>query len=383
MTNVYKDSGVDIEAGDAFSATAAQLSAETWRNSPYVQVEDWSSGSFRGPFVYDFVNLPPGCKRMPAADGIGTKQVLTTAAMTHRLSARDLVAMSAEDITRKGGLPQVFTNLLDVSSIGEIGSPTFNCFVSLIEGLRDVANSQGFVLIGGETAELGICVGSDIPDAITKYNWAGFMTGVTHRDVLITGEHMQVGDAIVGVRDCGLRSNGFSLVRKKAFPIRFGPEWWNNPNPAAKRAIRAAAEPSVLCSRFLAECNGWFSRDFVGRIPIAGIAHITGGGIAGKFGKDLLFKWGLSAELTDLFSPPTIMQECVEAAEVSDRECYEKLHGGQALLLVMKQQYVRDFIARAYNAGLRAQNCGKVIASGGEPSLVIDSKFRGEKLTYP
>ena len=42
----------------------------------------------------------------------------------------------------------------------------------------------------------------------------GFAVGVAERDRLITGEHVQRGDVLIGLPSPGLRSNGYSLARK-------------------------------------------------------------------------------------------------------------------------------------------------------------------------
>lgn len=52
MTNLYKQDGVDIDAGDFFSKFAGNIARSTYTNSPYVEVHDLSRGNFRGPRGY-------------------------------------------------------------------------------------------------------------------------------------------------------------------------------------------------------------------------------------------------------------------------------------------------------------------------------------------
>jgi len=200
----YAQDGVDIEAGDDFSALAGNLCRTTWNNSKFVKVHDFSK-HFRGPRGYSFENLPEGCFEMGAPDGVGTKVAFTTAAKMHLHSAKDLVAMGAADITRWGGMPVAFFNVLDVSTLREKGSAERALFEGLMIGLKKLADEQKMVLLGGETAELGAYVGSENEQSLTKYNWAGFTIGVNHPDKIITGERIESGDVVVAFREHGFQ----------------------------------------------------------------------------------------------------------------------------------------------------------------------------------
>jgi phosphoribosylformylglycinamidine cyclo-ligase len=252
-----------------------------------------------------------------------------------------------------------------------------------MEGMRDAANEIGVVLYGGETAELGVFVGSEDPNALTKFNWSGSAFGLVSDKQLITGERMQHGDVVIALKENGLRSNGVSAIRK-ALAMRFGKEWWNNPE--AKDAIAQAAAPSVLYDKFLATMNGWFTDDFDPLIDMKCIAHITGGGIPSKFAEDILFSLGFSADLEDLYEPPQIMRDCaewrgLEGLPVRDYECYETWNGGQGALVVVQASDESEFIRFAKLYGIEAKTCGR-IQDKDEPRLTIVSKFREAKLTY-
>lgn len=380
-SSAYVQDGVDIEAGDDFSAFAGKICRSTWGFSQFVKVHDFG-GHFRGPRGYSFQNLPEGFFEMGAPDGVGTKVAFTAAGKTHLHSARDLVAMGAADITRWGGMPLVFFNVLDVSTLWEKGTPQRALFEDLMTGLHNVATEQKMVLLGGETAELGPYVGSENAQSLTKYNWAGFTIGINHPDKIITGKRIQPGDVVVALREYGFRSNGLSAVRK-AFTQHFGNNWWYSPQ--AKSAIKEAAAPSSLYDYFLSVCNGWYAEDFKPLFDIHGLIHISGGGIPGKFAEDILFPLGLSATLDDLWDPPEIMQSCAEwrGSELSGNECYEIWNGGQGMLAVLPQSEADQFIALAESSiefNLRAKICGYIHRKT-VPQLQIQSKFldKGKK----
>lgn len=385
MANAYAADGVNVSEGDSFSAFAGGICRSTYGNNPYVTVNDMSRGHFRGPRTFNFKGLPAGYAIDAAPDGIGTKVVLIDAASSYRQAARDLVAMTCGDITRFGGLPAVFINVLDVKTLGKHGGSagayeraTNQAFRNLMEGLGEVCREQNLVAFKGETAELGVCVSSENRDAMAQFNWAGTAIGVYHPDKMVTGETLAPGQCVVAFREVGFRSNGVSSVRK-ALSKKFGAEWYRNPKAAA--AILAAAQPSVLYDRFLSWLNGWFEADFVPIVKAHLIVHVTGGAIRSKFGEDVLFPRGLSAHLDMLWEPPEIMRQCAEWRGMSDEECYETWNGGQGALVVVDECDYEILEVLAKKQGLEARLCGR-ITDHKNPRVTIRSKFNGKEITF-
>lgn len=374
----YSESGVDLEAGDDFSAFAGTLCRKTWTNSPFVEVKDFSRGHFRGPRGFWLKNLPAGCWLDASPDGDGTKPVLVDAASDYVNAARGFVAMTGGDITRWGGLPLILVNNLEVRSLGTNDDSTNAVFRTMMRGLKDVADEERLVLFKGETAELGACIATENKSASAAYLWSGVAIGAYDPARVITGDALKKGMVVMALREYGFRNNGISLARK-ALRMRYGDDYCSLPE--ARSAVVLAAAPAVLYDRFLTTMNGWGQPCTAPQIPIAAIIHVTGGGIVGKFGKDILFPRGLSAELDNLWSPPEIMRYSAEWAEVSDRECYETWHGGQGVLVVVKPQYENTFKILAERCGLLARPAGKITEEK-TPMLTIRSKFRDEMLVY-
>jgi phosphoribosylformylglycinamidine cyclo-ligase len=381
-TGLYERAGVNVPLSDAFSKHLGKLCRSTYENSPLAQVVDLSRGHFRGPRGFSPCNLPEGYIIVCAPDGIGTKVILNTAAAMQETSGFDLVAMTAGDITRHGGAPMVVTNVLDTAYLGkDEDDPAYLAHLRLAQGLVTAAGKSKLVLLNGETAVLGVCVGSQINDALTKYNWASVAIGVNHPDKVILGDEMRPGDAIIALKENGFRSNGISLVRR-ILGQKFGNEWWNNPE--AGPSIRAAAAPAVLYDDLLVYLNGWTSPDFKPVVKLTGIAHLSGGGIESKFAEDLVFANGLSAHLESLPNPPDIMKLCAEWGEVSDEECYATWHGGPGTLVVCKERDLVKVVRVAGEKGIHAQRCGIILEPDADgPSVTIDSRFTpGKKVVY-
>lgn len=377
----YKEDGVDIGAGDTFSAYVKELAEQTWRGSRFVEVADLSRGNFRGPRGYTLKNLPPGCLETGVMDGIGTKVVIIDAAGNFSDAASNLIAMTAMDITRYGGLPLIFLNIFDVSSLGEIGSERFEACKQIMWGLWRQATEKGFVILNGETAELGLCVGSENPDARVMFNWGGCMLGVYHPDKMILGDTLRPGQVIIALRD-DFRSNGISSVRK-ALTIKYGAEWWENPEATVD--ILAAASPSVVYDRFLNYLNGWYNEKEDQLKPVIKmhlIVHLSGGAFESKLGNDVLKRLCLSAELLDLFEPPEIMQKCAEWRGMSPEECYRTWNGGQGALVVVDRENVNEFIHSAEKQlRIEAKVVGKITEQKAH-TVAIRSQFGDGEMIY-
>lgn len=377
--DLYAEDGVNVDAGDEFSAHAGRICQESFQNSPHVRVRDLSEGYFRGVRSFRFYHLPRGYSFDMTSDGNGTKVVLSAAAGMYRQAACDLLAMAGMDITRNGGLGLVFNNVLDVSTLGEPGTPTHQAFIELVNGLGEVAQKIDVVLFRGETAELGCCISSENPKSGVKFNWSGSMLGVYHPSKMITGNGLVLGMMVVALHERGFRANGISSVRK-ALAMRFGPDWWDNPEAA--EYIRMAAEPSVLYDPLLHYLNGWHLEGFDRPITMHSIVHLSGGAFEGKLGKDILFPRGLSADLYDLWEPPEIMRQCAIWRGMDDESCYKTWNGGQGALVVVSRDEASFLIKMARQFGIKAKICGE-ITKWDEPMIRIQSQFTpGKEIIY-
>ena len=376
---IYAKDGVDVEEEASFSSFAGSVCKASYQNSPFVEVHDLSGGSFRGPRPFTFKNLPDGYMIEASTDGIGTKGIIIDAAKTHRLAAYDLVAMTASDITRFGGVPLILINVFDTTSIGNKGDEVSETYKSAISGLGEVAKESKIVVLKGETAQMGVAIGSEITDSKTKLNWSGTMIGAYHKDKMVTGESIAPGQVVVALKENGFRSNGISSVRK-ALKEKFGNEWWNNIE--AKESIKLASVPSVLYDMYVNTLHGWFNADFKPEIKIHSIIHLSGGALKEKLAKDILFPKKLSAELFDLWEPPQIMKQCAEWRKITDEEFYEVWHGGQGMLLIIDEKDAEYAIKRGSDFGIEAKVVGKITKEE-NPQVSIISKLNiGNKIIY-
>ena len=177
----YKDSGVDIEAGNAFVERLKE-------KAPFI-------GGFGGMF-----SVPSGYEKpilVSGTDGVGTKINIARVANDYTTIGIDLVAMCVNDIITCGAKPLYFLDYISVKKLDDRLDP-------IMEGIIKGCEIAGIELIGGETAEHGRFA-SDI-------DLAGFSTGIVEENEIIDGSLIKEGDKIIGIESSGLHSNGYSLI---------------------------------------------------------------------------------------------------------------------------------------------------------------------------
>jgi phosphoribosylformylglycinamidine cyclo-ligase len=250
----YKDSGVDIDAGNEVVRRIKALARATF--TPGVLSE---LGSFGGLF-----RLGERGHRDPvlvaSADGVGTKLRVAFMSGIHGTIGADLVNHCVNDILVQGAQPLFF---LDYLATGRLDP---DVAVQIVEGLARACRENGCALLGGETAEMPGFY------ADGEYDVAGFIVGSVERERVIDGRNIAPGDVLIGLPSSGLHTNGYSLARTIVFErLKLGihdrvPELGMTVADALlapHRSYLSAIRPLLATPRSI----------------IKGMAHITGGGI--------------------------------------------------------------------------------------------------------
>ena len=128
--------------------------------------------------------------------------------------------------------------------------------------------------------------------------------------------------------------------------------------------------------------NGWTTVGFEPVVEAHGIANLSGGGITSKFGVDLLFKMGFSAELGNLWSPPKVMKDCASDLKVEDKNCYKYWGCGSGTAVIVDQKDADLFISEAKADGIDALDAGPVCKTpaGRAPYISLISGFTGNRI---
>ncbi|XP_042214369.1 trifunctional purine biosynthetic protein adenosine-3-like isoform X2 [Homarus americanus] len=249
----YRDSGVDIVAGEAVVSAIKDVAATTTRSGVM-----GSLGSFGGLFDLQAAGYSEPIL-VSGTDGVGTKLKVAQAACIHNTVGQDLVAMCVNDVLVHGAEPLFF---LDYFATGHL---EVGVAASVIKGVADGCLLAGCALIGGETAEMP---GLYSPG---EYDLAGFTVGAVEKSGLLPRKsEIVAGDVVLGLASSGLHSNGFSLVRKivEASNLKY-----TDPAPFS---------PSKTLGSELLTPTRIYSKAVMAALHsglVKAAAHITGGGL--------------------------------------------------------------------------------------------------------
>jgi phosphoribosylformylglycinamidine cyclo-ligase len=244
----YREAGVDIDAGDELVERIKPFAQRTMRPEVIGGIGGFGalvevSKKYTNPVM------------VSGTDGVGTKLKIAFRMKKHDTIGIDLVAMSVNDILVAGAEPVFF---LDYFACGKLH---VSVAADVVKGVAAGCEQAGCALIGGETAEMP---GMYDPN---EYDLAGFAVGLVEKSRIIDGSGIRPGDAVIGLASSGVHSNGYSLVRRILAVTATELD-----EPFEGRTIgEALLEPTrIYVKPVLA---------LLAKVPVKGIAHITGGGL--------------------------------------------------------------------------------------------------------
>jgi len=253
MGKTYKESGVDIDAGENLVRRIKGFVKDTFSTSVLTDV-----GLFGAFFEPDFSRYQNPVL-VSSVDGVGTKLKIAFMMNKHDTVGQDLVNHCVNDILVCGAKPLFF---MDYYATGKLDNDIAE---KVIYGLAKACKENGCSLIGGETAEMpGIYQGSE-------YDIAGTIVGVVDKSKIIKGDNIKVGNVLIGLPSTGLHTKGYSLARSVFFP-QYKPDCYFE-------------ELKNTIGEELLKIHKSYLKSFEkieNKIEIRGMSHITGGGIIGN-----------------------------------------------------------------------------------------------------
>jgi phosphoribosylformylglycinamidine cyclo-ligase len=248
----YADAGVDIASGDRAKDRIKYLAKRTFTKSVLGGI-----GGFGALFQLDTAKWAEPIL-VSSADGVGTKLKLAFDLGIHNTVGCDLVNHCVNDIAVQGATPLFF---LDYLATGKLDNSIIE---QIITGLADGCKANGCALIGGETAQMP----GFYQDG--EYDLAGFIVGAVDKSKLITGATIAPGDVLIGLPSTGLHTNGYSLARKLFFEVAK----YKSTSYVGAIGDKAGAALMKVHRSYLSILQKLTNAQLV-----AGMAHITGGGI--------------------------------------------------------------------------------------------------------
>jgi phosphoribosylformylglycinamidine cyclo-ligase len=339
----YKDSGVDIDAGDELVARIGPAAKATARRGAgaalggFGGLFDLKEAGFKDPLL------------VASTDGVGTKLKLAIETKSFQTIGQDLVAMCVNDIVVQGAEPLFFldyyaTGALNVAEAAEV-----------VEGIARACKESGCALIGGETAEMpGLYAKGD-------FDLAGFSVGAVERGaVLPLLNDMREGDCLIGIASSGVHSNGYSLVRKVLIANGHtldGPAPFESGISLAD-ALLAPTRLYVKSALAAIKTSG-----------VKGFAHITGGGVTGNLPRVLPNGFDAAIELSSWPLPPVFAWLKNEAG-LDDADMLTTFNCGIGMIAVVEASKSGAVIEAFQNHNERAYRIGTLVrASSEEPEV--------------
>jgi len=348
----YADAGVSIEEGNRFAARIGSAMRKTF--GP--RVID-NPGGFAGLFRLDYNEklFKRNFKEpvlVACADGVGTKIKLAAECRNYKHIGVDLVAMNVNDLVVQGAEPLFF---LDYIASGKLDPDDA---LAVVEGVARACRECGAALLGGETAEMpGVYQPGDM-------DLAGFAVGVVELDRATDTGRVEPGDIVLALASDGVHANGFSLVR--AILERAGVDP-NDPHPAlpaADGAEQTVGDALLTPTRLYAPAIVKLLRDYKVKKIVTGMAHITGGGLAGNLERAL--HDAVDAEIdAGAWTPHPIFPFLQELGAIDDEEMARVFNMGVGYCVIVRPAFADSVAAKLRKAGERVLPIGKIVNGSG------------------
>ena len=263
MSVRYRDAGVDL-------TTAEEITARI--------TERLRSGLFGGFVPVSALKAFERPVLVSSIDGIGTKVRLAARLGRVEGLGQDIVHHCVNDIAVHGAEPLFF---LDYLAFNRLETALVE---SIVEDIGRACSALDIPLAGGETAEMPLVY----PPG--HFDVAGAIVGVAEEAGIIDGRSIQEGDLLLGLPSSGLHTNSYSLVQALFSEEEYGrhPAGWE------RTLGEALLEPH--------RCYLDRVRALIATGTVHGLAHITGGGIAGNLAR--IMPPGLRAAVTLPDPPP-------------------------------------------------------------------------------
>jgi phosphoribosylformylglycinamidine cyclo-ligase len=178
-----------------------------------------------------------------------------------------------------------------------------------------------------------------------QFDLAGFCVGIVERDRLLDGSAARVGDVVIGLASSGLHANGYSLVRAlvERGVLDLG-----------SHGEALLTPTTIYAPHVLALLDA--------RLPVAGVAHITGGGLPGNLPRAVPSELGVEVR-PGSWPVPAVVDLVGRLAGLDGPELRATFNGGIGMAVVTEPGAVDGAIELLRARGVEAWVIGRVVSA--------------------
>lgn len=316
----YSKAGIDISYTDSIKEEmSAYLHSHDARVlnglGPFASLYDIHFPEIKNP-VLVLKSEEPGSKQKLAMEYGYTESI-----------CHDMINHLVNDIAVMGAKPLA---VLDTIVCGNAKKDTIK---SLVKGISQACAENECSLVGGETSIQPSVIEAGV------YVLTSSIAGIVDKSRVVDGSAIREGDAVLAIASNGLHTNGYSLVRLLMEKM-----------PAIKldkvEGVTFIEQIMKPHTPYYKAIKGLFGKDC-----LHGMAHITGGGIAGNLCR--VMPEGLCAEIDrERIRILPIFRYIKAQGKVSDEEMLRTFNMGVGFVLVVsakeRERVMRD-VSKQYD----------------------------------
>ena len=348
--STYKDSGVDIDAGDR----AVELMKASIAKATRTEVQG-GIGGFAGLFDASALKSYKKPLLATSTDGVGTKTEIARLMGKYDTIGEDLVAMVVDDLVVCGAEPLFMTDYIAV------GKVIPERIAEIVGGIARGCIKANTALIGGETAEHPGLLKED------EFDIAGAATGVVDADKQLGSHRVKAGDAIIAMPASGFHANGYSLVRHILATQKL------DLNKTYEGLTKSLGETLLTPTEiYTLDCLALIKAQ---QENIRTFSHITGGGLADNTAR--VIPDGLIAKYDrSTWALPAEMEFMSKVAGVPQADLERTWNAGIGMVAIVDPA-IADLTIRSLAArGMKAWVAGSIHAQNGPRAAALEGNYR-------
>jgi len=275
----------------------------------------------------------------------GSKQKLALENDSIETICQDLINHLVNDAIVMGAKP------LSVQDCIVCGKLEKDVIVRMVSALAAACKDNECILTGGETSEQPTVVEAG------TYIMTASIVGVVEKERILDGSRIKQGDTVVALASSGVHTNGFSLVRK----IIASSPTIQDEKVGGRPFLDAILTPHRA---YYVAVKDLFEND-----GLAGLAHITGGGIKENLNRILPEGMSASIDLEKIRILP-VFKVLKKYGGLEDDDMLRTFNMGVGMAAVVRPDFAEEAIAHFKSCGVEAYAIG--IIDGGDKTV----KFR-------